>query len=393
MKRRVQLLLFIMGVFFLGLIPSNVAAMACTYKVTTPGLSEEIIDIKFSIKINDKGDVELTKPFKKPTAGGDLFPDSTYFSTRTFQFSDDFDKTYKSQAVDKDTGSGKCPEIVIRDGTGNQNSGIDLCPDSNICIFPSTHAVASDDLHYTIETDTQESEKGDNITAVTEVGKCVVNVKTIAYDVATHEGIGDETHTATFYLYSNNAKEWSFDGSSKKRITLNDYEIQLGDVSQARISSPVLGQIYQKNLQLNCPDLLYACKTQIDNTSDEANYDLYLSPSCRKTEHLGDVSLDGMNQALTCSGIFTTQDEGSVYWLLQTILNYIKLAGPILVVLLSSVDFIKAVMSSDENAMKTAQKKLMVRLVAAIALFLLPSLVQLIISLLGGIADPNCLIQ
>lgn len=391
MKRRVQLLLFIMGVFFLGLMPSNVAAMACTYKVTTPGHANETADIKLSFKIDDKGNVELTKPFEEFILGTELCPDATELSTYTFRFSDDFDKYYKIDAVKN--GEGKCPDIVVRDGTGNTNSGNDRCGDSEICIYPSTHAVASDDLHHSIEKDTQESEQGDNIVEVKEVGKCVVNVKTIAYDVATHEGIGDETHTATFYLYSNNSKEWSFDDSSKKKITLNDYEIQLGDVSQARISSPVLGQIYQKNLQLNCPDLLYACKTQIDNTSDEANYDLYLSPSCRKTEHLGDVSLDGMNQALTCSGIFTTQDEGSVYWLLQTILNYIKLAGPILVVLLSSVDFIKAVMSSDENAMKTAQKKLMVRLVAAIALFLLPSLVQLIISLLGGIADPNCLIQ
>ena len=39
------------------------------------------------------------------------------------------------------------------------------------------------------------------------------------------------------------------------------------------------------------------------------------------------------------------------------------------VVLLSAVDFVKAVFSSDDKAIKEAQSKLIIRLIAAIALF------------------------
>ena len=77
-------------------------------------------------------------------------------------------------------------------------------------------------------------------------------------------------------------------------------------------------------------------------------------------------------------------DEGSLGWLLNTILNYIKIIGPILVVLLSAIDFIKAVVGFDEKAMKEAQSKLVIRLVAAICLFLVPTLVQLLLSFINA---------
>ena len=64
--------------------------------------------------------------------------------------------------------------------------------------------------------------------------------------------------------------------------------------------------------------------------------------------------------------------------------NYIKIIGPILVVLLSAIDFIKAVLGTDEKAMKEAQNKLIIRLVAAVALFLVPTLVQLLLSFINA---------
>ena len=53
--------------------------------------------------------------------------------------------------------------------------------------------------------------------------------------------------------------------------------------------------------------------------------------------------LDDYNQDQNCSGgqsiLGDPNDENSVAWLLQQILNYIRIIGPILVVVLSSVDF------------------------------------------------------
>ncbi len=101
--------------------------------------------------------------------------------------------------------------------------------------------------------------------------------------------------------------------------------------------------------------------------------------------------LDGLNQKYdNCSQLIDTQTEGSFGWLLQKLLNYIKIAGPILVVLLSALDFIKAIASSEEDAFKKAQSRLVVRLVAALALFLVPTFVELLLGLINGINDPTC---
>lgn len=89
------------------------------------------------------------------------------------------------------------------------------------------------------------------------------------------------------------------------------------------------------------------------------------------------------NKKIECEDIFDTQTPGALGWMLVTILNYIKVIGPILVVLLSAIDFVKAVFSSDDKAIKEAQSKLIIRLIAAIALFLVPTLIQVLLSFIN----------
>lgn len=97
----------------------------------------------------------------------------------------------------------------------------------------------------------------------------------------------------------------------------------------------------------------------------------------------GNVNSEDFNKPIECEDIIDVSTEGSFGWMLNTILNYIKVIGPILVVLLSAIDFVKAVLGFDEKAMKEAQNKLIIRLVAAISLFLVPTLVQLIFSFIN----------
>ena len=105
--------------------------------------------------------------------------------------------------------------------------------------------------------------------------------------------------------------------------------------------------------------------------------------------------LDSYNQITDCNGILgDPEKEDSVAWLLQQILNYIKILGPILVVILSSLDFAKAIIASDDESMKKAEKKLMIRLILAVALFLVPTLVSVMLDLLGFTADGQlCLLK
>lgn len=104
-------------------------------------------------------------------------------------------------------------------------------------------------------------------------------------------------------------------------------------------------------------------------------------------DQLVDITIE--DSPMDCEGIFNFE-EGGTGWIIQKILNYIRIIGPILVVILSSVDFIQAVFSSDEKAMKKAQSKLITRLICAIVLFLIPTLVNLALHLINGISDPNC---
>ena len=106
-----------------------------------------------------------------------------------------------------------------------------------------------------------------------------------------------------------------------------------------------------------------------------------------------EASTDYWNQEIECEDIFEFDKEGSVGWMLQTIFDYIKVIGPVIVVLLSAIDFIKAVVGTDEKAMKEAQSKLIIRLVAALSLFLIPTLIQLLLNFINVTLSDGCYLK
>lgn len=111
------------------------------------------------------------------------------------------------------------------------------------------------------------------------------------------------------------------------------------------------------------------------------------------TDELDDL-MDDYDQEQDCEGsnsiLGDPNDENSVAWLLQQVLNYIKIIGPLLVVVLSSIDFVQVIVKSDDDAMKKAQKKLIYRLILAASLFFIPLLVQVMLDLFGITANPTC---
>ena len=76
-------------------------------------------------------------------------------------------------------------------------------------------------------------------------------------------------------------------------------------------------------------------------------------------------------------------DEKSVAWLLQQVFNVIKIVGPVIVIVLSSIDFAKVIIKNDDEAMAKAQKKLIIRLILAASLFFIPLLVELALNIFG----------
>ncbi len=84
-------------------------------------------------------------------------------------------------------------------------------------------------------------------------------------------------------------------------------------------------------------------------------------------------------------------DSKSVAWLLQKLFNYVKVLGPILVILFSTLDFTKTILSSDEESMKKSQKRLGIRLMCAVGIYFLPMMITLIINIVFGTADANAI--
>ena len=97
---------------------------------------------------------------------------------------------------------------------------------------------------------------------------------------------------------------------------------------------------------------------------------------------------DNLSGGLVMSGdLATSCDEvlgSSVVEFLQKIFNYIKILGPILVILLGSIDFLRSILENDDENMKKVQKKFGIRLICAVCLFFLPLIANLILNLVFG---------
>lgn len=96
----------------------------------------------------------------------------------------------------------------------------------------------------------------------------------------------------------------------------------------------------------------------------------------------------------SCQGINNSlfgdvNDSTSTAWLIQKILNYMKVLGPTIAIVLGSIDMVKAVITSDEENMKKATSKFTTRILAAIALFFVPLATSIILNIFGLTSDSS----
>ena len=69
---------------------------------------------------------------------------------------------------------------------------------------------------------------------------------------------------------------------------------------------------------------------------------------------------------------------------LNTVLTIFKIVIPVLLVIFGMIDLGKAVVSSDEKAIKSSTNSLIKKIVAAIVIFFLPTIVTAIVNLTGA---------
>lgn len=197
----------------------------------------------------------------------------------------------------------------------------------------------------------------------------------------------------TFRKLSNGLVEWSVD--NKTYYNINN-AIKIGKNSEV-----ILDEKLSKNIFTNedKSDRIYRC---IFTSGDKTVYNLTdTKNSCKKdlseNDNQGFIadSYNGIKGSDNCKSTIlgSTEDENSVAWLLQKILNYLRVLGPMIILVMSAIDFTKAIVTGDDDTMQKCYKKLVKRLVLAILLFFVPTLVTVILELFGFIGDPICVLD
>ena len=85
-----------------------------------------------------------------------------------------------------------------------------------------------------------------------------------------------------------------------------------------------------------------------------------------------------------CEDIFgNINDKTSTIYFMQQIYNVFKFGVPLLCVVLSIFEFVKAVASQDKDALSKATKRTLIRVILTFVLFIIPVLIDFIFPLLG----------
>lgn len=394
-KLIVSLNLFI---FLLLISPINIKALnsnqellTCKYNYKTyEGLNKELI---YKIYSNNSLEVPFSNGEK------DLLNNTLWYS------SDEFNDTYlESSIVDENIYT--CPTITIEKSNNYTtvfNNVKDEC-NENCQILNASDQVLSN------------KEKNNNIKTK----------KIVETQIGSSVGIYNDTKyfLPYFRLFEDGTKQWSING--KKYISTNNtaiVETTKNIKTKITLNEDLINSIYKDN-KINPGISIYRCvnkinknqynylltltknectKDDISKTDGQANASAWYNKTLgakkagdndiTSTEDLDDW-MDDYDQEQTCDGsnalLGDPNKEDSVAWLLQKILNYIKILGPMIVIVMSGFDFAQSIIQSDDENMAKAQKKLIIRLLLAASLFFVTHLVGVLLDIFGITANPTC---
>ena len=80
-----------------------------------------------------------------------------------------------------------------------------------------------------------------------------------------------------------------------------------------------------------------------------------------------------------------------VFGFVGNIITFIKIAVPIILILMGSIDLTKAVMASKDDEIKKAQSTLLKRAIVGVVIFFIPSIVTLLMNMVNQDSDTECM--
>lgn len=134
-------------------------------------------------------------------------------------------------------------------------------------------------------------------------------------------------------------------------------------------------------------------KDFVSKSNDIKNMNAYLATRTTKDNYEkklietfkgkpGSTTINGEDADVTCGDLFGDKnDPESIRYLVDEILQYVRIIVPILVIVFGIIDFAKAVIASKEDEMKKAQSTFIKRLIIGVAFFFIPIFVDIIMDL------------
>ena len=196
-----------------------------------------------------------------------------------------------------------------------------------------------------------------------------------------------------FRLLENKEIEWSIDGKNYTSIK--------NTISYDKDNEISVDKTFAKNIFTKDENIIkiYRCVSKKSGNyyytlSENNNSCLNKELSEEDGQALESVSYNGaLGASCTDTILGDPADEDSTAWLLKQIFNYLKVLGPMIILVMSAIDFTKAIVSGDDETMQKCYKRLIQRLVLAVALFVVPTLVEVLFDVFGITGGPVCVLD
>lgn len=369
-------------------LSSKEGTLTCKYDYKNEGINKELV-----YKIHFNNSVKI--PFNN---GENYLPSNTFWYS-----SDDFENTYlKSSVVEENIYT--CPTITIEKS------------DNYITVFNNVKKECSTNCIVLQAKEQNLSKKAKQNKIKT---KSIVNTQ-----IGSSVGIYEDTNyfLPYFRMFTDGTKQWSING--KKYISTDEtaiINVSKNIKTKISLNEDLIEKIYKED-KISSVNYIYRCVTKVDKNEykylltldknkcpkdDISTKDGQATASAWHNNALGakkadkgtttkdmESWMDDYDKEQTCEGknalLGDPNDENSVAWLVQKILNYIKVLGPMIIVVMSGIDFLMAIIKSDDESMAKATKKLMTRLILAISLFFVTLLVDFLLGIFGITSDPTC---
>lgn len=191
----------------------------------------------------------------------------------------------------------------------------------------------------------------------------------------------------------------------KVKIDGKRYTLSNNLSSKKYKESEIQNYISDRNHERECEDLSYLTETDLGILSDytirvgdKGKYTgQYSTKITSTTNKNNDTSNDkenngqngngpGLNEKNDCESLLGEETTKWLNWLLKLI----QIAGPIITLVLGMLDFVNAVLSSEDGAIKKAWGKFIRRVIAAIALIILPVIINLILEATNITSNGTC---